>query len=136
MTKFSFQRSIKFADTDAAGVVYFANLLSICHEAYEAYLTETLDLDLKEFFQDKSTAIPIIHADIDFTQPLFCGDRIVVSILPQLINDKVFEMKYQINKDNITVAKAVTRHICINPQTRKTKALPSIFSETMKIFCR
>ncbi|MDJ0549913.1 MAG: 1,4-dihydroxy-2-naphthoyl-CoA hydrolase, partial [Microcystis aeruginosa] len=31
----SYERLIYLADTDAAGVVYFAHLLSICHEAYE-----------------------------------------------------------------------------------------------------
>jgi len=34
---FAYDRKIHFADTDSAGVVYFARLLSICHEAYEHY---------------------------------------------------------------------------------------------------
>ena len=132
MNKFIYQRSIKFADTDAAGVVYFSNLLSICHEAYEEYLSTNLELDLNKFFQDKSTAIPIIHAQIDFAQPLFCGDQISIFVSPQLVNDKVFEISYRINKDSITVANASTRHICINPQTRKTKPLPYVFRENLK----
>jgi 1,4-dihydroxy-2-naphthoyl-CoA hydrolase len=131
MTKFSYQRSIKFADTDAAGVVYFSNVLSICHEAYEEYLSRNLKLDLSKFFQDKSTAIPIIHAQIDFLQPLFCGDQILILVSPQLVNDKVFEMSYEIYKDSITVANALTRHICINPQTRKTQSLPHSFKNNL-----
>ncbi len=133
MTKFSYQRSIKFADTDAAGVVYFANLLSICHEAYEEYLVQDFNVNLPTFFQDKLTAIPIIHAEIDFVKPLFCGDRILVFIIPQLINDKVFEISYEIHKDNMIVAKALTRHICINPKTRKTQSLPDIFLENFPL---
>jgi hypothetical protein len=35
---FSYVRTVRLADTDAAGVVYFARTLSICHEAYEAAL--------------------------------------------------------------------------------------------------
>lgn len=132
MTKFSYQRIIKFADTDAAGVVYFANLLSICHEAYEEYLSTSLELDLSKFFQDKLTAIPIIHAQIDFAQPLFCGDQISVLVSAQLVNDKMFEIGYEINKGIVTVANALTRHMCINPQTRKTQPLPRIFKENLK----
>ena len=132
MTKFSYQRIIRFADTDAAGVVYFSNLLSICHEAYEEYLIKRLHINLNKFFQDQSTAIPIIHAEIDFVKPLFCGDQIDIFVLPNLVNDKIFEISYEINKDDILVAKASTRHICINRHTRKTQSLPTIFQENLQ----
>ena len=32
---FAYYYTVRFQDTDAAGVVYFANVLRICHEAYE-----------------------------------------------------------------------------------------------------
>ena len=35
---FVYHRTIRFADTDAAGVVFFPNYLTICHEAYEESL--------------------------------------------------------------------------------------------------
>ena len=127
MDDFVYVRKIHFSDTDGAGVVYFANLLSICHEAYEEYLETRLNLNLKNFFADALTAIPVIHAQMDFRQPLFCGDRIKIKVLPQLISDKVFEVTYHISKDDVNVAQGLTRHICINPQTRKTQSLPHFF---------
>lgn len=120
-----YERKIYFADTDSAGVVYFANLLSICHEAYEKYLSD-LNIDLKDFFSNQLMAIPIIHAEIDFFKPLFCGDLINIILNQTLISDTVFEMEYQIFKNNEIIAKALTRHICINPQTRKTQEIPLI----------
>jgi 1,4-dihydroxy-2-naphthoyl-CoA hydrolase len=132
MNKFTYQRKIHFADTDAAGVVYFANLLSICHEAYEEYLTN-LTINLQDFFVNNVMAIPIIHAEIDFLKPLFCGDLITINLLGKLISNKVFEINYEINKDNLLIATALTRHICINPQTRKTQELPFILQDNLKI---
>lgn len=132
MNKFTYQRKIYFADTDAAGVVYFANLLSICHEAYEEYLTN-LTINLQDFFINKAIAIPIVHAEIDFLKPLFCGDLIIINLLGKLISNKVFEINYEINKDNLLIATALTRHICINPQTRKTQELPFILQYNFKI---
>lgn len=35
---FVYHRTIRFQDTDSAGVVYFANTLAMCHEAYEESL--------------------------------------------------------------------------------------------------
>lgn len=126
-----YQRKIYFADTDSAGVVYFSNLLSICHEAYEEYLSN-LNIDLKEFFSSKLIAIPIIHAEIDFFKPLFCGDLINITLNPTLINEKVFEMEYQVFKNNDLIANALTRHICINPQTRKTQEIPLIIKQSLE----
>lgn len=127
---FSYERKIRFADTDAAGVVYFANLLSICHEAYEEYLA-SININLKDFFQDNLTAIPIIHAEIDFFKPLFCGDLIMVQFSPELVNDRVFALNYQIYLDSLQVATAITKHIAINTQTRKVKLIPEILKNSL-----
>ncbi len=120
---FSYYRTVRFADTDAAGVVYFANVLKICHEAYEESLVAA-DLNLKNFFQDTSTAIPIIHAEVDFFRPMYCGEQFLIQLVPQLLNEKTFELNYQIVKDSSQYARAQTKHICIDPLSRKIKPLP------------
>lgn len=122
--KFTYKRKIHFADTDSAGVVYFARLLSMCHEAYENYL-ESLQVDLHSFFRHPSMAIPIIHGEIDFFHPLFCGDIIQIELKAIALNPKTFEVKYTIEKQGQQVAMANTRHVCINPQTRKSQPLPA-----------
>ena len=48
---FYYRRIVHFQDTDAAGVVYFVNVLAICHEAYEASLA-AFDINLKVFFSN------------------------------------------------------------------------------------
>ncbi len=113
-------RTIYFQDTDAAGVVYFANILSICHEAYEASLKAT-DINLQEFFNNPHQAIPIVHADLDLHRPIYCGDLINIKLSPQTINESEFEINYQIffpDRVNKYLAKAITRHVCIHPLQR------------------
>ncbi len=120
---FTYKRIIRFGDTDAAGVVYFANVLSICHEAYEASLIAA-NINLKAFFDNPAAAIPIVHADIDFFRPLFCGDEINISLQPQQLRSDRFEIIYQIlGKNEQLMAKAVTRHVCINPSSRTKQEL-------------
>jgi 1,4-dihydroxy-2-naphthoyl-CoA hydrolase len=56
---FIYSRTIHFQETDAAGVVYFANLLALCHEAYEASLAEA-GVDLRQFFSSGGeVAVPV-----------------------------------------------------------------------------
>ncbi|PSB04148.1 acyl-CoA thioesterase [Merismopedia glauca] len=123
---FSFTRTIRFSDTDAAGVVYFANVLSICHEVYEESLT-SFGIDLKSFFSYPEVAYPIVHASVDFKRPMYCGDRIVISLHPQIIDDASFEITYAIESgsEKIALAKALTRHVCINATARKKQPLTS-----------
>ena len=120
---FSYCYTVHFADTDAAGVVYFANALRICHQAYENSL-KLAGFDLKEFFNNSSFAMPIIHAEVDFFAPLYCGDEIIINLEPKLLSDKIFTITYNIVKNGSKSAQAQTKHICINPTTRKTQPLP------------
>lgn len=130
MNNFSYQRKIRFADTDSAGIVYFSNLLSICHEAYEEFLS-TLDINLVDFFSSNSIAIPIIHAQIDFFEPLYCGDVINIELKAHSISEKVFTLEYQIFKNSLKIATASTKHITINPETKKTEPIPEILKKNL-----
>ncbi len=67
---FIYQRVVRFQDTDAAGVVYFANILAICHEAYEASLADS-GINLRLFFGGGNIAVPITHSSADFFVPYF-----------------------------------------------------------------
>jgi 1,4-dihydroxy-2-naphthoyl-CoA hydrolase len=120
---FIYDRTIHFHDTDAAGVVYFANGLSICHEAYEASLAAS-SIELQSFFRGGAIAVPITHASIDFFKPMFCGDRIAVSLVKTLLSPDSFQIEYQLffdleSEEKRAIAKALTKHTCIDPNTRK-----------------
>jgi 1,4-dihydroxy-2-naphthoyl-CoA hydrolase len=135
-----YTRIVRFGDTDAAGVVYFANVLAICHEAYEASLAAS-SIDLKAFFSQGLLVIPIVHASIDFMRPMFCGDRLLIGISPQQLSDYEFAISYKIFANDINdientvdaeqmrsrqvLSKATTRHVCVDPVARSKQALPS-----------
>ncbi|NJN01415.1 MAG: acyl-CoA thioesterase [Leptolyngbyaceae cyanobacterium SL_1_1] len=127
---FSYWRTIRFVETDAAGVVYFANLLSLCHEAYEAALAEA-DINLKIFFGRGAIAVPIVYAQADFYQPLFCGDRIVIRLTPQRLDVSRFAITYEIwpdqseaqSKGDRPLATAITHHVCIDTASRRRQLL-------------
>lgn len=128
---FTYNRTVYFQDTDAAGVVYFANVLSICHEAYEASLAAS-NINLKEFFTNPSVAFPIVHANVDFFRPVYCGDQLVVSLVPHQIDDHRFEINYEIVVNNVVVAKAVTRHVCIDVGSRSKQGLSAEMLEWLE----
>lgn len=126
---FTYTRTIRFQDTDAAGVVYFANVLSLCHEAFEESLIAA-GIEARSFFSGQDLATPIVHAEIDFYQPLFCGDRVSIQLSPRRLSESDFEIGYDIECDRTSslqghhlVGKALTRHVCIDPRSRTRQSL-------------
>ncbi|MBE9236301.1 acyl-CoA thioesterase [Anabaena aphanizomenioides LEGE 00250] len=120
---FTYQRTVRFANTDAAGVVYFANILSICHEAYEESLWHS-GINIKTFFTHPYVAFPIVHANVDFLRPIYCGDKLMISLIPQKISIDKFNITYEITITDVIVAKAITRHVCIDVNSRTKQELP------------
>lgn len=123
---FTYKRTVYLADTDAAGVVYFAQVLVMCHEAYEASLI-TAGINLRSLVSNLSIALPIVHSTVDFFSPMFCGDQLLIALNSQQLSDTEFEIAYQIvavSSSQKCLAKAITRHVCINPSSRKRTQLP------------
>ena len=124
---FNYRRRIYLSDTDAAGVVYFAQGLAICHEAYEESLSKA-GICLNQMIREGIAALPIIHGEIDFFRPMCCGDRIQISLNTSLTNDSEFAIAYSIfpidNIEQILVT-AQTKHVCINPAIRQRIKLPA-----------
>ncbi|MGK7875478.1 MAG: acyl-CoA thioesterase [Xenococcaceae cyanobacterium] len=132
---FTYMRTVRLPDTDAAGVVYFANVLSMCHEAYEESLVQA-GISLKAFFNNSSTAIPIVHAEVDFFRPMFCGDKLLIELIPQQLSENSFQITYQIfaaSSSQKQLAKANTRHVCINPMSRSRVPLPQIIIQWLML---
>ncbi|ANV87154.1 thioesterase family protein [Picosynechococcus sp. PCC 7117] len=128
---YAYRRTIHLADTDAAGVVYFAQLLHICHEAYEICLTEN-GMDWSGLLREGTVALPIVHSAIDFLRPITWGDRLDIQLYPELENFRQFKISYRIFKENqdsppeSPLATALTRHVAINPRTRQRCSLPPV----------
>ncbi len=124
---FEYIRRVYLGDTDAAGVVYFAKGIEICHEAYEESLANA-GISLQQMLKEKTIALPIVRAEINFLRPLFCGDRISITLNGDRLGDNEFAVNYQIstvdNLDKVYI-QAQTRHVGIDPQKRIRLDLPS-----------
>ncbi len=133
---FYYPRQIRFHETDGAGVVYFANVLTLCHEAYEASL-EAAGIELAEFFKPEGLVVPVVRGNVDFFRPMVCGDRITIVLTPKPIPKankplSEFEIDYRLLPGTVAaaddstevIAQAQTRHCCINAETRRRQALP------------
>lgn len=123
---FSYARTVRFADTDAAGVVYFANYLAFCHEAYEESLAAA-GIDLNAFFRDTGLVVPISRSEADYLRPLRPGDKLRIDLAPAQISENSFAIRYEIHKLGPPVklaARLRTEHVATSPARRERAPLP------------
>src|SRR6266700_6886964 len=122
---FSYQRTVHFADTDAAGVVFFANYLAICHEAYEESLAAA-GIDLKTFFADNAVVVPIAKAEIEYLRPMACVEKLRITTEPTLLSENSYEIRFEIVKlgpPEKIAARLRTQHVCTSSLKRERAPL-------------
>ena len=133
---FSYSRTVYLADTDAAGVVYFASVMNMCHEAYEESLAKT-GINWQQFLTNSMVAIPIVHAEVSFFRPMFCGDKLRIKLVAKQISEHKFAIDYQIFStisSEKPLAQGNTKHVCINAQTRSRISLPESIIQWLQDF--
>jgi 1,4-dihydroxy-2-naphthoyl-CoA hydrolase len=131
------RRTVRFGDTDAAGVMHFPRLLHWCHEAYEESL-ERFGLEAAELFptpgRQLAVALPIVHCRADFLRPLVCGEVVEIRLTPEALDPGSFEVRYVFRRAGreerggqaarVEVARALTGHRAIAAGSRSRCGLP------------
>ena len=121
------QRTVRFGDTDAAGVMHFHQLLRWCHEAYEQSLQRfgIAPAALFPTLQHKpEVALPIVHCRADYRRPLVVGDELEVVLAPTRLDPSGLEVVYRFDFEGEEVARGLTRHLAINAANRQRCPLP------------
>ena len=122
-----YERFIRFADIDAAGFVFFANYLVLCHEAYEASLLAA-GIELRSFFIANQVLLPIAKTQAQYLGPLQSGNRVRVEVARTRLSEHTFRLDYRIvhlaNPEKL-VGLAQTEHLAIDLKTLERKPLPA-----------
>ena len=123
------KRTVRFGDTDAAGVVHFHELFRWCHETWEESL-EKYGIILQEIFpttqinsRQLDVALPIVHCEANYFQPLYVGDTIIIELNPEKLNESSFVLRFKLVKNGENIGSINIKHVSINPITRETCAL-------------
>ena len=125
------KRTVRFGETDAAGVVHFLELFKWCHEAWEESL-EKFGIVLKDIFpiSDKSsnqvtTALPVVHCEAQYFKPVYAGDLIKTELHPKKLSESSFVIGFILKNNGDQVGCANIKHVSINSFTREKCPLPS-----------
>ena len=119
------KRTVRFGDTDAAGVVHFHELFRWCHETWEESL-EKYGIVLLEIFPTTKinscqldVALPIVHCEANYFKPLYVGDTITIELNPEKLDESSFVLRFKLVKNSEDIGSINIKHASINPITRE-----------------
>jgi aldose 1-epimerase len=115
---------IRFAETDAMGIVHHSRYLPLLEEARVAYLRRIGHPYTS--IQAEGIEMAVLEAFVQYRLPLRFDDVVSIHVSLARIDRATFQMAYALTVDGEVRATAATAHGCITPDGRPTR-LPGWF---------
>ena len=113
----NFTLTVRYAETDAQGVVHHANYLTWFEEGRSEFLRQQglcySDMERDGFF------VIVAQATVDYRAPCYYEDRITIATTLVKGRGRLLEFAYEAtNQDGTLVAEGRTRHLILDSQRR------------------
>jgi acyl-CoA thioester hydrolase len=115
---------IYYQDTDAGGVVYYANYLRFFEKSWFEYLF-SIGISLPEW-EKEGTYVLIKNAFLDLIEKLQYGDTIKVVTRIKEVRNAYFILTHTVLKDGKATTKGETKMVCVD-KTGKPMRIPDDF---------
>lgn len=123
---------VRMNDTDAAGILYFANQFRFVHDAWED-LAEAENVSFQKILKEEDFILVIVHVEGDYLAPLQIGDVLEIETEVEKIGNSSFTIEYRIFKqDSQLVGKAKTTHVTLDKKTKKKITIPQYFQKILQ----
>ncbi len=125
----NFTLTVRYAETDAQGVVHHANYLTWFEEGRSEFLRQQgcyySDMERDGFF------VIVAQATVDYRAPSYFEDRITIATTLVKGRGRMLEFSYEAtNQDGILVAEGRTRHLVLNRE-RRLVSMPEKFRQLL-----
>ncbi len=105
--RFMTRLRVRYAETDAAGVVYYANYLTY-FEVARVELLRALGLPITEL-EARGVLLPVVEARVRYLRPARLDDLLEVSLAIRSVGPASFVCDYEISRDELLLATGMTR---------------------------
>ena len=119
---FSYERRVRFADVDAARMVFFARFCEYCHEALEA-LFAMLDGGYQHLTMVRDVGIPTVHIAVDYRAPLRYGDVAAIEVDVLKVGNSSITFRHTVKRKSDGTVAAVAQHVVVTATMTENRPL-------------
>jgi acyl-CoA thioester hydrolase len=120
---YSHTYSVYWEDTDAGGVVYYANYLKFMERCRTEWLRD-LGIDQSRLLAERHLQFVVVNVAVDFLRPAVLHDEILVTAVLQRLGGATIHFKQTIMRGEEQLIDASTRVACLDSSTLKPRAIP------------
>ena len=114
---------IYWEDTDAGGVVYYANYLKFMERCRTEWL-RSLGIDQYRLRLERQLQFAVVNVAVDFLRPAVLNDEIIVTAELERLSGATISFKQTIMRGDMQLIDASTRVACLDSGTLKPRAIP------------
>ncbi|GAC1311532.1 MAG: tol-pal system-associated acyl-CoA thioesterase [Steroidobacteraceae bacterium] len=123
MPNFSISCRIYWEDTDAGGVVYYANYLKFMERCRTDWL-RSLGIDQLRLRMERPLQCAVVSVVVEFMRPAVLNDEILVTAELVRLSGATIYFKQTIMRGNAQLIEASTRVACLDSATLKPRPIP------------
>lgn len=123
-----FETRVRFAETDAQGVVFYGEYVTYQDETFTAFV-EAVGYPY-ETFTEQGWDMHVVNVDIDYHSFARFPDELVCGMRVAAIRDASAEFEWVCRKrDDTVVASGTVTHVAVDSETGETTRVPDTFRE-------
>jgi acyl-CoA thioester hydrolase len=127
---FSWPVRVYYEDTDAGGVVYYANYLKFFERARTEWL-RGLGLNQDELAQEEGLIFVVRRARLDFARPARLDDMLEVTVEPLKVARVYVDLAQEARCGTQVLARAEIRVACLNQRNFRPVAMPQFLHDKL-----
>ena len=120
---FSIPCRIYWEDTDAGGVVYYANYLKFLERCRSDWL-RALGVDQHRLRAERQLQFAVVSITVDFLRPALLNDEILVTAEHERLSGATIVFKQTILRAGVQLIDASVRAACLDSGTLKPRPIP------------
>jgi acyl-CoA thioester hydrolase len=121
--RFSVPFRVYWEDTDAGGVVYYANYLKFMERCRTDWL-RALGIDQLRLRAERQLQFAVVSITVDFMRPAVLNDEILVTAELERLSGATIEFKQTIMRADAQLIDASTRVACLDSGTLRPRPIP------------
>ena len=129
-----FPLRVYWEDTDAAGIVYYANYLRFLERA-RSDMVRGAGIDQAALLDGEGIVFPVRRCEIDYLQPARLDDEIHVRTRVQNLRGASMDMDQDIHRGEEALVRAKVRLACIGPNGRPRRLPSAVRAALSEIVC-
>ena len=120
---FVLRRPVRFAEVDAAGLVFFPRFHEYCQDVLEA-LFAALPGGFARLLRERDLGLPTVHLETEFQSPLRYGDTARIETTVERVGRSSVTFRHVIRRDADGTVSALVRHVTVTARVSSLSAVP------------